>query len=93
MAMEEAAELIQAINKCLRYKDDEGCRNNLIEEIADVEIMIEQLKIIFNITETEDHEAYKNKLNRLNVIYSIKSALEEYKLSKEEKTNGYEVEE
>lgn len=48
-AMEECAELIQAINKCLRYSNKVECKNNLIEEIADVEIMIFQLKEIFSI--------------------------------------------
>lgn len=48
-AMEECAELIQAINKCLRYPDKKESKPNLIEEIADVEIMIFQLKEMFNI--------------------------------------------
>ncbi len=43
-AIEECAELIQAINKFRRIND----RDNLLEEIADVEIMIGQLKIILN---------------------------------------------
>ena len=38
-AMEECAELIQAINKCLRYPDKMDSKPNLIEEIADVEII------------------------------------------------------
>ena len=49
-AMEECAELIQAINKCLRYPSKEECKNNLIEEICDVEIMLFQLKEMFGIT-------------------------------------------
>ena len=49
-AMEECAELIQAINKCIRYPDRKDCHNNLIEEIADVEIMLYQLKVMFNVT-------------------------------------------
>lgn len=40
MAIEECAELIQAINKKHR-----GKQHNIPEEIADVEIMLEQLKI------------------------------------------------
>lgn len=47
--MEELAELIQAINKCVRYPKDKHCYINLIEEIADVEIMLYQLKVMFNI--------------------------------------------
>ena len=41
MATEECAELIQAINHKHR-----GRKDNIAEEIADVEIMLEQLKII-----------------------------------------------
>lgn len=41
MCIEECAELIQAINKKHRHEP-----HNIPEEIADVEIMIEQLKII-----------------------------------------------
>jgi NTP pyrophosphatase (non-canonical NTP hydrolase) len=52
-AMEECAELIQAINKCIRYPDRKDCHNNLIEEIADVEIMLYQLKVMFNISDDE----------------------------------------
>lgn len=47
--MEECAELIQAINKCLRYPDDGFKVSNLIEEIADVKIMLFQLQEIFEI--------------------------------------------
>lgn len=46
MAIEEMAELTQAICKSFRGKDNV---DNIIEEIADVEIMLAQLKIIFEI--------------------------------------------
>jgi len=49
-AMEECAELIQAINKCLRYPNDDFKVTNLIEEIADVKIMLFQLKEMFEIS-------------------------------------------
>lgn len=55
-AMEECAELVQAINKCLRYPNKDDCKDNLVEEIADVEIMLFQLKEMFYINETEVHE-------------------------------------
>lgn len=51
VAMEECAELIKAISKLLRAVDCEeilDATQNLIEEIADVEIMLEQLKMINN---------------------------------------------
>jgi NTP pyrophosphatase (non-canonical NTP hydrolase) len=65
VACEESAELIQAISKCLRYKDDIEARNNLVEEIADVLIMIDQLKIIMNIKDYEIDCYRKYKLERL----------------------------
>jgi hypothetical protein len=43
MAQEECAELIQAISKYLRY----GTERSIIEESIDVEIMLQQLKIMF----------------------------------------------
>lgn len=59
--MEELAELIQAINKCIRYPNREDCHNNLIEEIADVEIMLYQLKVMFNIS---DDEVFASKVEK-----------------------------
>ena len=63
--MEENSELIQAISKCLRYKDDIEARNNLVEEVEDTLIMIDQLKIIMDIKDYE-LECYRQyKLERL----------------------------
>jgi len=45
VCQEECAELIQAISKWYRDKAD---MDNLYEEIADVEIMLEQLKHLLN---------------------------------------------
>lgn len=64
-AMEECGELIQAINKMLRYPDDEVKRIELIEEIADVLIMIVQLKIIFEIEQSEIKRMMNYKKSRL----------------------------
>ena len=64
-AMEECGELIQAINKMLRYPDDEVKRIELIEEIADVLIMITQLKIIFDIEQSEIKRMMNYKKSRL----------------------------
>lgn len=55
--MEECAELIQALNKYIRFsgtgqtyipKFTEEPRDNVIEEIADVHIMLEQLKYLMD---------------------------------------------
>ena len=60
-AIEECAELIQAINKFRRNND----RDNLLEEIADVEIMIGQLKIILNDSASIGN-IVDSKINKLN---------------------------
>lgn len=59
MAIEECAELITAINHKHR-----GRKHNIAEEIADVEIMLEQLKII-NGCDDEVEQIRKSKLERL----------------------------
>ncbi len=43
MLMEECAELIQACNKELRFENTASMRG-LVNELADVEIMVEQIK-------------------------------------------------
>lgn len=45
VAIEECSELIKELSKTLRQKCD---IDNISEEMADVQIMLEQLKIIFN---------------------------------------------
>lgn len=60
-AMEELAELIQAVNKSLRYPDRPRYYANLIEEIADVEIMLYQLKVMFNI---DDDQVFAFKVEK-----------------------------
>lgn len=63
MLVEESAELIKAVNKFKRFSSQQNCLN-LLEEIADVEIMCEQVRIIFN--NNDVIEGFKNeKLHRL----------------------------
>lgn len=47
VAIEELSELQKELLKGLRYSPEERL-NNITEEMADVEIMLDQLKIIFN---------------------------------------------
>lgn len=52
IAMEECAELAQAVSKALRSKENTvENKTHLAEEIADVLIMIENIKLIFNISD------------------------------------------
>ena len=61
VCMEECAELIQAISKMKRGKDN---RNNLIEEVADVMICIEILKQVYGISDNEIQNYVCQKQNR-----------------------------
>lgn len=68
IAMEECAELIQTVNKMNRlnrgYEDYNSAKNNLIEEIADVLICIEQLKLIYNIADDDIQSVLNKKYQR-----------------------------
>ena len=56
--IEEMAELTQAINHLWRYDNDLKRRNAVYEELADVEIMIEQIKHLLSCH--EEVEAFKS---------------------------------
>lgn len=62
--MEECAELIQAVNKYKRYGNDEALKN-FIEEIADVEIMLEQIKYLLGVKEDDIEGVKLYKLRRV----------------------------
>lgn len=67
VAVEEMAELTKAIMKIRRVADDyekaQPVLDNLLEEIADVDIMIDQLKIMWGPREVEEYR--RKKLERL----------------------------
>lgn len=67
IAQEECAELIQAISKCLRSEEAVPIkeRMNLIEEMADVMICIQQLQIMYHVTDEELHAMKQYKEKRL----------------------------
>lgn len=60
MLVKECGELIQALQK---FNHRHGSVLGVIEELADVEIMCEQMRLIFNPTEID--EIKEQKLNRL----------------------------
>lgn len=62
VAIEEMAELTKEICKRKRMANN---RNEIIEEMADVLIMLEQLKLIFNISSIELEEQINFKIDRL----------------------------
>ncbi|MBW1666737.1 MAG: hypothetical protein JRJ66_01560 [Deltaproteobacteria bacterium] len=67
MAIEEASELIFAICKLKRRRDDSlvAMRHDIIEEMADVDIMLQQLKVILGVSDEEYLYIKKSKLRRL----------------------------
>jgi len=66
--MEECAELIQAVNKYKRAKTAEETHTALqhyAEEIADVEVMLEQIKYLLDIKESDLDDIKQFKLHRV----------------------------
>jgi len=62
-AIQECAELIQALTKIKQGRPD---YDNIVEEIADVEIMMQELNLIFGIGMIQNKK--KEKLERLERI-------------------------
>lgn len=62
ICMEEMAELTKELSKHIRGQENDLC---VAEEIADVEIMLEQLKLIFDIR-TDVERVKDEKLIRLD---------------------------
>jgi NTP pyrophosphatase (non-canonical NTP hydrolase) len=61
IAIEELAELITAI---LHFERNKISKQDLISEVADVEIMLKQLKIIYDLPQEEVEKEMRFKLNR-----------------------------
>ena len=60
--VEEMAELTQALNHLRRYKDynEFEHRQSVFEEMADVEVMLDQMKYLLNChAEVEEYKRYK----------------------------------
>ena len=66
LVTEECAELIKEVTKHLRGEDN---RANIIEEAADVLIMIRYLQLILNISDEDLNQMIEFKLNRTTERY------------------------
>lgn len=66
ICMEECAELIQAISKVQRYPESKEHKANLLEEIADVLICIEYVKLIYGISEMFIDKEIEYKIQRIS---------------------------
>ena len=60
MLMEELSELIQATSKLIRYGETEP----FLEEFADVEVMLEQMRQMYHIDAEEINKRAEKKLYR-----------------------------
>ena len=69
--MEECAELIVALNKSLR--DPENTFKNVLEELADVTIMLEQMKQLYDV-DLEFDDILKEKMSKLGNYLSDQEA-------------------
>lgn len=65
VCMEELAELQQALSKDIRHEN-----HNVEEEIADCEIMIDQMKLLYDIDKI--NEIKQQKLKRIEQIVARK---------------------
>lgn len=65
LLQEECAELIQAVSKYRRNNGSIDTIVKLLEEMADVEIMIEQMKVYFNASVISFNLSKNEKLQRL----------------------------
>lgn len=74
VACEECSELIKALikyHRVTKYQDYDKrkvqrCLNNIIEEIADVGIMLDQIKLMYGIAEKDVNAIREEKVARLN---------------------------
>lgn len=62
VAIEELSELVKEICKHKRGADN---RDKIIEEMADVYIMLSQIEIIFGVTDSEIEKVMDEKFDRL----------------------------
>lgn len=77
VAMEECSELQKAISKALRYEQGDefvadNQRENLIEEMADVLICIEQLQVMYCVSDEELYSKKQEKEHRNLERHGIK---------------------
>ena len=63
VAIEEMSELTKEITKSLR---EEMRSEHMVEEIADVLIMVEQVKMMYEVSDDEIQRNIDYKINRLN---------------------------
>ena len=66
IAIEEMSELIKEISKDLRGK---GKREHIIEEMADVQLILDELKEYYNINQEDIYKVKRKKVIRTKKLY------------------------
>lgn len=76
VAVEELSELQKAITKLIRYPEKstkhlayKGLRSNLVEEMADVLIVMDQMKYYYGISDDEINDIIQTKQERMMKNY------------------------
>jgi len=75
MVFEECSELIKEICKWERMKDNSNV-DNILEEIADVEIMLEQLKYMFDYYQSDKNQLSMFELMKAHKLKRLEKMLE-----------------
>ena len=76
IAIEEMSELTKEISKDLRGK---GKREHIIEEMADVQLILDELKEYYNISQEEIYKVKRKKILRTQKMY-LESTIEDAKV-------------
>ena len=77
--MEELAELIQCLSKIYRYEDSIKNYEHLSEEMADVEIILAQLKLMYK-NQREIDNIKRRKIERLDRLMRDKLTKDNQKI-------------
>ena len=67
IAIEEMSELIKEISKDLRGK---GKREHIIEEMADVQLILDELKEYYNISQDDIYKVKRKKIFSIKPLFS-----------------------
>lgn len=66
-AVEEFAELIQALMK--HKHGDQGSEEQVKEEITDAGLLLDQLRLMYNLTDAEEREIRERKISKVESLY------------------------
>ena len=68
--VEECAELIVALQKQFNRTPTPETIENIVDEMADVEMMLAQMRLAFGVDDEAFHERIESKFNKLNKYLS-----------------------